>query len=184
MRIQDWSWPGGRSQFLLGFIAIAIWLFHWAAQADDTRLTATVDYAKSGNTLELLFELSPELPMTTVRLAAIEAPDREQAPWGELARDCLADLRNEIIRLELAETVPDDYNRLWAYGWWGRVSINERSLAAGCAYLADPAESSSPYHQPFLYAQEQARILGLGIWSPEQPLRETAATFRGRLHSP
>jgi|GEM_PF-2190020 len=175
---------GRRSHLWLGLIAIALLLLNVTAQADDARLTATVDYAKSGNTLELLFELSPELPVRTIRLAAIEAPDREQAPWGEQARKCLADLSNEIIRLEVTASLPDAYNRLWAYGWLGQASINQRSLAAGCTYLADPSESSSPYYRELLYAQEQARLLGLGIWSPTQPLREPAAAFRGRSHSP
>lgn len=168
----------------LGLMAIALCLFQVTAHADEGRLTATVDYAKSGNTLELLFELSPELPVTTIRLAAIEAPDRDQAPWGEAARDCLADLHNQIIYLAPTAAAPDRYDRLWAYGWLGRQSLNERSLAAGCSYLADPAAEHGAGNQQFLYAQERARLLGLGIWNPANPLRETAAAFRERSHSP
>lgn len=184
MRINHKSGLWGRSPIWLGLMAIAVLLFNVLAQADEGRLTATVDYAKSGNTLELLFELSPELPVTTIRLAAIEAPDRDQAPWGEAARACLADLHNQIIYLAPVAAAPDQYDRLWAYGWLGRQSINERSLAAGCSYLADPSEAGSLGNQPFLYAQEQARLLGLGIWNPANPLRETAAAFRERSHSP
>ena len=73
---------GRRSHLWLGLIAIALLLLNVTAQADDARLTATVDYAKSGNTLELLFELSPELPVRTIRLAAIEAPRSRTSSLG------------------------------------------------------------------------------------------------------
>ncbi len=173
---------GGRSLIGLVIIVLIVLLSRWAPAA-PVPLTATVDYAKSGNTLELLFELTPIAPVSTIRLAAIEAPDREQVPWGPQSRDCLSNLSNEIIRLELVDGKPDAYNRLWAYGWLNRDSINADSLAAGCTYLADPTDQFSPYYQELLYAQEQARILGLGIWDPANPLRETAKSFRERSHS-
>lgn len=173
---------GQRSLIGLGVIVVTF-LLSYMAPAAPAQLTATVDYAKSGNTLELLFELNQVMPVSTIRLAAIEAPDREQVPWGPQARDCLADLHNQIIRLELVDAQPDAYNRLWAYGWLHRDSINADSLAAGCTYLADPTDQFSPYYPELLYAQEEARILGLGIWDPENPLRETAKSFRERSHS-
>ncbi|MEM9817224.1 MAG: thermonuclease family protein [Cyanobacteria bacterium P01_D01_bin.6] len=166
----------------LSVVAIAMTL-NLSAPAASAQLTATVDYAKSGNTLELLFEL-PNVLVSTIRLAAIEAPDREQVPWGPESQNCLANLRNQIIRLELVDEQPDAYNRLWAYGWLNRKLINSESLAAGCTYLADPTDQFSPYYQELLYAQEQARILGLGIWHPQNPLRETAKNFRERSYSP
>lgn len=171
-----------RSLIALGAVAIALFL-SGMAPATPTPTTATVDYAKSGNTLELLFELTSAVPVSTIRLAAIEAPDREQIPWGPQSRDCLSDLRHQIIRIELVDAQPDTYNRFWAYGWLQHDSINAGSLAAGCTYLADPTDQFSPYYQELLYAQEQARILGLGIWDAENPLRETAKSFRERSHS-
>lgn len=182
---------GGRSLFCLLAIALVILLSQATVSAAATRLTATVDYAKSGNTLELLFDFSPELPTKTVRLAAIEAPDYRQLPWGEASRKCLNDLgdrvsslRDKIVHFEPVNESLDAHNRLWAYGWLGRDSINQVSLLEGCTYLADPAENQTPHHQEFLYAQERARLLGLGIWDPRNPLRETARTFRERSPSP
>ena len=175
-------WTGWRSLVGWGLMAITL-LFTLTTAATPAPQTATVDYAKSGNTLELLFEFTPEMPVTTIRLAAIEAPDREQVPWGPQSRDCLADLQNQIIRLELVDEHPDAYDRLWAYGWHHRDLINADSLVAGCTYLANPTDQFSPYYQELLYAQEQARILGFGIWNPDNPLRETAKRFRERSHS-
>ena len=169
---------------LLGMAAVVLILSPFLLPSAAADLTATVDYAKSGNTLELLFELNHEAPVTTIRLAAIEAPDRRQEPWGTQSRDCLADLRDQIVRLELVDEQPDAYNRLWAYGWRKRDLINKTSLARGCTYLADPTDQFSPYYQELLYAQERSRLLGLGIWDPENPLRETAQQFRQRSPAP
>ncbi|MGD1860126.1 MAG: thermonuclease family protein [Leptolyngbyaceae cyanobacterium] len=182
----DKRFPGRWLQLLLVGIAIAslmLWL-NVAPAAIANRLTVTVNYAKSGHTLELLPDLGSEISTTTIRLAAIEAPDRDQNPWGDASRECLSDLENEIIYVEPVDSSPDAYNRLWAYSWLGSESINRRSLAEGCAYLTAPDQSQSPQYQSFLYAQERARLLGLGIWNPMLPLRETAETFRERSPSP
>ncbi|WP_204141759.1 thermonuclease family protein [Halomicronema sp. CCY15110] len=173
-----------RRSRLIGLAAIVLALILWLIPPAAATQTVTIDYAKSGNTLELLFELSPEQPVTAIRLAAIEAPDRDQEPWGSQARDCLADLRDQIIQLELVDNQPDAYNRLWAYGWQQGELINATSLAQGCTYLADPTDEFSPHYQELLYAQERSRLLGLGIWDPQNPLRETAQRFRERSPSP
>ena len=75
-----WAVAGAIALLILGLMS--------GSHGADATLTATVDYAKSGNTLELLTELSPELPITTVRLTGIQAPDIDQEPWGPAARDC------------------------------------------------------------------------------------------------
>ncbi|MEL6401477.1 MAG: thermonuclease family protein [Cyanobacteria bacterium J06626_4] len=169
---------------MVGAIALLILGLTSRGHGADATLTATVDYAKSGNTLELLTELSPELPITTVRLTGIQAPDLDQAPWGAAARDCLADLRDQVIRLETDDWTPDVYKRLWAYGWQGRELINAATLEQGCAYL-DAAELPHLQHGlDLLYAQEAARLLGRGIWNPNKPLRETPETFRQRSPAP
>lgn len=170
----DTLWRRSRFTLYLVITAIALLLLNLAikfGQAAEHGLTATVDYASSGDTLELLFELSPEMPITTIRLAGIQAPNLEQEPWGQAARQCLQDLRNAVIQLETEDWTADQYGRLWAYGWHGREMLNRRVLAEGCGYLTEP--SQGPHYQELLYAQELARLLGLGIWDPKQPLRET-----------
>ena len=171
-----WAMVGTIGLLMLGLMS--------SGHGADVTLTATVDYAKSGNTLELLTELSPELPITTVRLTGIQAPDLDQEPWGEAARDCLTDLRDQVIRLETDDWTPDVYNRLWAYGWQGRELINAATLEQGCAYLAAAELPHLQYGLDLLYAQESARLLGRGIWNPDNPLRETPEAFRQRSPAP
>jgi micrococcal nuclease len=174
--------------FLTLFLVLAIVLGGSQVSASDPGLTATVDYAKSGQTLELLFEISPDLPITSVRLEGVQAPDREQAPWGEAARECLADLlptdRNRVVRLVTRDWTADAYGRLWAFVWNGRTLLNQALLSRGCAYLASDRLAQSDHYIEMLYAQEQARLLGLGIWQPENPLRESAEAFRRGSDSP
>lgn len=166
--------------------AIALGLFGWGSlvYSQPPALTATVDYAKSGNTLELLFELSAEVPVTTLRLESIAAPDLQQEPWGPAARDCLADLRNAIIRVETQDWQPDSYGRLWAYVWQGKTLINQALLEQGCAYLASDRLAAGQHYSELVYAQEAARLLGRGIWEPAQPLRDSAETFRKQSPAP
>ena len=177
-RLIDTRW------LIAGAIALLILGLTSSGHGADAPLTATVDYAKSGNTLELLTELSPDLPITTVRLTGIQAPDLDQEPWGQAARDCLTDLRNQVIRLETDTWTPDAYNRLWAYGWQGSELINAATLEQGCAYLAAAELPHLQHGLDLLYAQEAARLLGRGIWNPDKPLRETPETFRQRSPAP
>lgn len=151
--------------------------------AQPPELMATVAYAKSGQTLELQSELSPQLPVLDIRLAGIQAPDLRQEPWGPAARECLATLTAGTVRIEPQTSTPDGYNRLWAYVWAGQQLVNAELLAQGCAFLESDRSGQQRYGEELVYAQEYARLLGLGIWSADQPLRETPASFRQRLSS-
>lgn len=169
---------GGRSRPRLHGIAITTaliilllgWLTH---RATSTPMTATVDYAPNGDTLELLFELNAAVPATKIRLAGVQAPSLEQAPWGAAARECLSDLRNEVITIETTDWTVDRYGRVWADAWHGQEWLNRRVLAQGCGYLSRD-RAPTPQYAQLVYAQEAARLLGLGIWNPQQPLRKPA----------
>lgn len=180
-------WRRSRPLRWLTVIAIALLTISLGARglsAAADRVTAVVDYAKTGHTLELLYELKLETPVTSIRLEGIQAPDREQQPWGEAARECLAATRNQTIRLETDDWTADQHGRLWAYGWQGQTLLNRQVLAQGCAFLSGDRLAHGQYYPDLLYAQESARLLGLGIWNPAQPLRETPEKFRQRSHSP
>ncbi len=161
-------------------IATLMLLTWGVAQAAPPGTLATVDYAKSGHTLELLTELSPDLPVMDIRLAGIEAPDRQQKPWGPDARTCLADQMPSRVRIEPQNSTPDQYNRLWAYVWADQVLVNAAVLQAGCAFLDSDRLAQQRYGEQLIYAQEAARLLGRGIWSPVRPLRETPSAFHQR----
>lgn len=147
-------------------------------------MLATVDYAKSGQTLELLSELSPEFPTMDIRLVGVQAPDREQDPWGEAARQCLADLAKDQVRIEPEASGLDRYNRLWASVWAKGTLINAEVLAQGCAFLERDRPWEQRHATALIHAQEEARLLGRGIWNPANPLRESPRTFRQNQSSP
>ena len=44
--------------------------------------------------------------------------------------------------------------------------------------LAKPDFPNTKYMERLIHAQERARIMGLGIWNPDQPMRQTPAQFR------
>ncbi|HEY9886755.1 MAG TPA: thermonuclease family protein [Candidatus Obscuribacterales bacterium] len=169
----------------VGAIALVVLLFTGLGGTTlAARPTATIAYAKSGHTLAVLAALSPDLPASAIRLEGIQAPDLQQVPWGEAARDCLAPLREAVVALETEDWSADQYDRLWAYVWAGKQLVNRDLLAQGCAYLAGDRLAQGQHHTALLYAQESARLLGLGIWNPAQPLRETPETFRRRSPTP
>lgn len=172
---------GRRFYGIVVAIAVLI-LFHLGiAWAVSPGTLATVDYAKSGHTLELLSELSPTLPVMNIRLAGIQAPDAKQHPWGKAARHCLADQLPHRVRIEPQNPTPDRYNRLWAYVWAEQQLVNAAVLSAGCAFLDSDRLPQQRYGKELIYAQEEARLLELGIWSPEHPLRESPAVFRQKM---
>jgi len=154
--------------------------------AQPQPLVARVDYAKSGQTLELLTELSPELPVMEIRLAGVQAPDPRQQPWGDAARQCLADLSGELIQIEPLDATtpaPDEYGRLWAYVWHDNQLVNAAVLEQGCGFLESDRPAQDRYRDRLIHAQEAARLQGLGVWSPDHPLRESPTAFRQRLES-
>lgn len=173
------SWHLRRRKVYGGVVAIVVLILLSLGSAWAVPGTlATVDYAKSGHTLELLSELSPTLPVMDIRLAGIQAPDSKQHPWGKTARTCLAEQLTNRVRIEPQTLTPDRYNRLWAYVWADQQLVNAAVLKAGCAFLDGDRLPQQRYGKELVYAQEEARLLEQGIWSPEHPLRESPAVFR------
>lgn len=162
-----WSlWLGG-----------CLWGCQPALPVGQTYLVS-VERALSGQTLALSAPIGPDAAVDQIRLAGIQAPDLKQVPWGEAAQQRLQELIGKTVRIEPVSLEPDDYNRLWAYVWRDRQLINQQLVQEGYV-LVDPLSlETSPYQTALLRAQEQARLVGLGIWQPKQPLRLTPAEFR------
>ncbi len=169
--------------FWVGVGAIALLLLGsgWFLGKAES-LPATVDYAKSGQTLELLYPLSADYPVMTVRLEGIQAADRQQVPWGPAAQQYLAQFNHQTATITPTDDAIDTFDRLWANVWVKGVWVNEAMVAAGHAWVdRDRLIHLSPTEgHHLLYAQEYARLQGLGIWNAASPLRETASTFRQR----
>lgn len=142
---------------------------------------AVVQRAVSGQTLEVVFAAQKTPLIETVRLSGISAPDRQQQPWGSEAQQELSRLlgRKAAVVLEFETEAKDRFGRRWAAVWHEGTLVNETLVAGGYA-LVETRSPQSRYRQRLLRAQECARLMGYGIWNPQQPLRQTPAEFRAR----
>jgi len=114
-----------------------------------------------------------------VRLEGIDVPDMAQLPWGEVAQKQLAaTLTQQTVWLEPDIEPRDAKGQRLAYVWHNGNFINETLVAAGYA-LVVPHPPNRKYDQRLARAQDRARILGLGIWNPQKPMRQTPEEFRG-----
>jgi micrococcal nuclease len=77
----------------------------------------------------------------------------------------------------------DPSGRWLAYVWYDGVLLNEQLVKEGYV-LAVPRSPNKKYDSRLVRAQEYARIMGYGIWNPDQPMRLTPAEFRRLPLSP
>jgi micrococcal nuclease len=135
----------------------------------------------SGQTLEII-NLTEQVATFKVGLLGIEAPVRGQDPWYGQSKAWLesAFAADKSIQLEA------DLQTQWvncsrsvsrfAYVWQGNVLLNEKLIETGHA-LVGQSVSTLKYRQRLIRAQEKARLAGVGIWNPQQPLRERPSEF-------
>ncbi|UJS05394.1 thermonuclease family protein [Cylindrospermopsis raciborskii] len=157
----------------------------------DSIVQARVVRVVSGQTLEVAKIGDPTNSVSSVRLIGLDAPDLRQYPWGEDARKLLEKLIQDAnsdnttnnntnsaqIKLEFDLQTQDKFGRNLAYVWKDQVLVNEQIIKQGYALFA----GRSPNHKYDLRlenAQHWARLMGEGIWNPENPLRLTPGQFR------
>ncbi len=147
-------------------------------------LTVRVQRIVSGQTIEVILSERTNSPQQ-VRLIGISAPDLQQHPWGEAAKQRLAELIREsntqhslsqTVLLESESEEADRFGRLLAHVWHHGTLVSEQLVKEG--YVLAELEYPHKYSQRLQYAQEYARLMGYGIWNPEQPMRLTPAEFR------
>ena len=148
-----------------------------------TDMTVQVMRVVSGQTIEVPDPTGQTALNQSVRLIGISAPAWDQEPWGEAATMYLeSQLDGQTVRLETdAETV-DAYGRQLAYVWKDGVLINEKLVEEGVA-MVDVRSPNLKYEQRLNHAQQTARILGRGIWNPENPMRLSPSEFRQQQDS-
>ena len=145
-------------------------------------ITAQVQRVVSGQTLEVIIHSKQPALIERVRLIGISAPDLQQQPWGVAAKNKLEELvaqsnaQQLVLQLETEEK--DRFDRLWAYVWQDETLINELLVAQGYALATLPIDDK--YYQRLIRAQEYARLMGYGIWNPNQPMRLTPEEFRSK----
>ena len=149
-------------------------------------ITLKVQRVVSGQTIEVLnpAQLSPV--RERVRLIGIEAPDLRQQPWGIAAKKRLKQIISETsdrqvvlhpVLLEQDVKKKDTFERSLAYVWHNGILLNEQLIKEGYV-LATPRSPNHKYDDRFARAQEYARVMGYGIWNPNQPMRLSPAEFR------
>lgn len=168
-----------------------IWYWGWGlilsglmvgcqASSSPQGLTVNIERVLSGQMIEIT-NPSQAASLERVRLIGIEAPAFKQQPWADEATKRLDQLiSNQPVLLEF--DVQDQYcynnrcNKL-AYLWQDQVLLNEQLLKEG-KVLASVRSPNIKYAKRFTNAQEWARIMGLGIWNPETPMRQSPEEFR------
>jgi micrococcal nuclease len=152
-----------------------------------------VSRATSGQTLEVLAAQNPQIqnsqtqnPQTQkVRMLGIEAPWVSQKPWGDQAWKRLQELVNGktvLLESDVEKTVQrqDGSQIKLAYVWLDGVLLNQQLVEEGLA-LAKSRSPNTKYDQLLAAAQEKARLLGLGIWNPAQPMRQPPGALQRSL---
>ncbi|MBD1997859.1 thermonuclease family protein [Leptolyngbya sp. FACHB-541] len=136
-----------------------------------------VSRAVSGQTIEVLDPTGQTVLNQEVRLIGIDAPHPEQEPWGTEARERLAELvEGQTVLLEADVATRDSYDRIWGYVWLNDLLVNQQLVEDGLALAVGPPHPK--YGDRLTRAQEKARLLGVGIWNPQQPMRQLPCEFR------
>ncbi len=147
-----------------------------ASEIKFKTVTAKVERIVSGQTLEVSIPNSDSY--AKVRIIGIDAPDLRQSPWGKAAKERLTELDKQPIKLELEIETPDSFDRLLAHVWHNKSLVSEQLIKEG--FVLANTKYPHKYSQPLLDAQEYARIMGYGIWNPQQPMRQTPHQFRSQ----
>ena len=135
----------------------------------------------SGQTVEASVVNNPNITVQRVRLLGLSAPLKEQAPWGDRARQRLSDLiKEQKVILEFDVKQKDNSDRLLAYIWKDNLLVNQYLAAEGLA-IADPYPPNTKYDARISRAQSKARLQELGIWDTQNPLRISPRDFRRQL---
>ena len=135
----------------------------------------------SGQTVEASVVNNPNMTVQRVRLLGLSAPLKEQAPWGDRARQRLSDLiKEQKVILEFDVRQKDNSERLLAYIWKDNLLVNQYLVAEGLA-IADPYPPNAKYDARISRAQSKARLQELGIWDTQNPLRLSPRDFRRQL---
>jgi micrococcal nuclease len=138
----------------------------------------SVKRAVSGQVLEVQSAKEPNAKIERVVLAGVNSPLSDQQPWGKLARQYLDDLvKDRQVKLEFDGESIDMSDRPLVYVWLGDRLINREMIEQGYV-LSQKLENNSRYQSQFDGAQTKARLLEIGVWDLNNPMRQTPRGFR------
>ncbi len=155
------------------------------AQFNSTKLTPPpktdswlVKRAVSGQVLEIQSSRNPKAKIERVVLAGVNSPLSDQQPWGSMARQYLDDLlKDQQVKLVFDGESMDISERPLVYVWLGDRLINREVIVEGYG-LAQRLTTNSGYQAQLDAAQTKARLLEIGIWNLDKPMRQTPRGFR------
>ncbi len=154
-------------------MSLLLFLLLQGCQATTPKGLEVVAQAVSGQTLAIR-----GTGESRVRLIGIDAPDLQQQPWGQAAKERLeVMIGSESVMLEFDVQDKDSFGRRLAYVWQDGLLLNELLAKEGYVLIL-PRSPNNKYAQRLERAQEWARLMGQGIWNPEKPMRLTPSEFR------
>jgi micrococcal nuclease len=149
---------------------VLLWLLVACQAPASSKQMVTVDRAISGSTIELTLAGQVQ----KVRLVGVNAPNFNQKPWGAAAKERLEAIIQEADRqfaLELEPTESKGANNYrYGYLWRNNTLVNEQLVREGQG-LAATQYVLPKYERQFVRAQAYARLMAVGIWSYDAPLR-------------
>lgn len=142
----------GLAAAAFGYVAVA------GSAAPKTAPLCQVDRITDGDTIDVRCGGGAE---HTLRLKCIDAPEHDQAPWGERATRALRQGLGDQVRVVAHEQ--DPYGRTVAtiYSPDGRDNYNLAMVRAGHAAVYDRYCENPRYPR----AAEEARTQDRGIWA-------------------
>ena len=151
--------------------------------------TVQISRVLSGQSVEWIDRSQQPPVIQQGRLIGIDAPDMGQEPWGKQAKQRLETLigmpAQDGVSVEFEATAADKYGRKFVYLWKNGRLLNEELLRDGSvlAKIGSPNSlttnaSGTKYRERFIRGSQYARIVGVGIWNPAQPMRISPAEFR------
>jgi micrococcal nuclease len=100
-----------------------------------------------------------------VRFACVDAPELNQQPMGEEARNYLQWLVNRGgNKVKVQAITVDRYGRTVAQLWNGNGLIQSQMAIAGMAYGSDQYKKDCPNWSAIESTQAQAQEAKLGVW--------------------
>lgn len=157
---------------LVSLLSLCLLLTACQTATPPQGFTANVVQVVNGQAFEVVGVVGQPEITERVQLEGIRVPSLHQSPWGEAAKMQLEQLiGQQPVLLETDTEMRDVHGQRLAYAWQHGVLLNEKLVAAGYA-LAKPHAPNDKYDRRLARAQDQARVLELGIWNPKQPLRQ------------
>ncbi len=149
------------------------------ATPSSQKIKVKVERVLSGQTVEITDSSGTQ----KLRLIGIDSPawlpKCQQAPWQEEAKKQLQEkLEGQSVWLEFDQQPEDNYDRQLGYLWQDEQLINEWLVKQGLVLASSPRKTNTRYAQRLAYAQEWARIMEMGIWNWQNPMRQTPQEFR------